>query len=224
MLFSAPGLAQQPAAASPRDPARQDARAGSAIVRGRVLAADTGRPLRRARITVVSPELGREPRITSTGLDGRYEITDLPAGRYTIPSRARRLSDLAVRADAPARARMPLMCATARRSSASTSRSPRGCHHGTRRRRARRSDFGGAGLRDAHRLLAGTPPFVPSGMVARTDDAGEYRVSGLMPGTYLVMAVLRDTWTVRQGNIDQTFGYAPSYAPGARPSPRRPSV
>jgi hypothetical protein len=34
-----------------------------------------------------------------------------------------------------------------------------------------------------------------------------------MPGTYLMMAVLRDTWTARQGNVEQTFGYAPTYAP-----------
>src|SRR6185436_14922 len=56
----------------------------TAVVRGRVLASDTGRPLRRARVTLSGPELGREGRSSSTSLDGRYEITDLPAGRYTI--------------------------------------------------------------------------------------------------------------------------------------------
>ena len=58
--------------------------AGTAVVRGRVIAGDSGKPLRRARITLTGPELGREGRSTSTSLDGRYEIADLPAGRYTI--------------------------------------------------------------------------------------------------------------------------------------------
>src|SRR4249920_3249414 len=74
-----PGGQSQP----PRD-ARPATQAGSAVVRGRVLAADTGKPLRRARITVSGAELGREGRSTSTSLDGRYEIAELPAGRYTI--------------------------------------------------------------------------------------------------------------------------------------------
>ena len=32
-----------------------------------------------------------------------------------------------------------------------------------------------------------------------------------MPGTYLMMAVLRDTWTVHEGTVEQTFGYAPTF-------------
>jgi len=55
---------------------------------------------------------------------------------------------------------------------------------------------------------------VPSGNPTRTDDAGMYRISGLMPGTYQVMAVLRETWTVRERGVEQTLGYAPTYSPG----------
>ena len=69
--------------APPRD-ARPAAQAGTAVVRGRVVAADTGKPLRRARVTLSGAELGREGRSTSTSLDGRFEIAELPAGRYTI--------------------------------------------------------------------------------------------------------------------------------------------
>ena len=49
---------------------------------------------------------------------------------------------------------------------------------------------------------------------ARTDDAGEYRLTGLSPGSYFVMAALRETWTVTENGVERTMGYAPTYAPG----------
>ena len=54
------------------------------VIRGRVVAGDTGRPLRRAQITLTAPELGGLPRATSTDVQGRYELKDLPPGRYTV--------------------------------------------------------------------------------------------------------------------------------------------
>jgi protocatechuate 3,4-dioxygenase beta subunit len=79
-------LALTPTAAAqtpPRD-AAESAKTGTAIIRGRVLAADTGKPLRRARIQLTAPELAGAPRNTSTDADGRYEFMELPAGRFTI--------------------------------------------------------------------------------------------------------------------------------------------
>src|SRR5262245_61623733 len=55
----------------PRDP-RAPLVTGTAIIRGRILASDTGRPLRRARIQVNAPELAGDERVTSTNADGRY--------------------------------------------------------------------------------------------------------------------------------------------------------
>src|SRR5437868_5863251 len=76
--------AQTPPAGPPRDPRKQPAVVGTAVIRGRVFAADTNRPLRRARIQVSAPELGAENRTTSTDAEGKYEIKELPAGRYTL--------------------------------------------------------------------------------------------------------------------------------------------
>ena len=53
------------------------------VIRGRIVAADTGRPLRRARITATR-QSGSENRTTNTNADGTYEIKDLPEGRYRI--------------------------------------------------------------------------------------------------------------------------------------------
>src|SRR5436190_23039916 len=57
---------------------------GTASIRGRVFAADSGRPLRRARVQVNGPGLPNNGQSTSTDADGRYEIKDLAGGRYTI--------------------------------------------------------------------------------------------------------------------------------------------
>src|SRR3954469_18342046 len=56
---------------------------GRAVLRGRVVASDTGQPMRRATVRASAPEV-RGARSSSTDNDGRYEIRDLPAGRYSI--------------------------------------------------------------------------------------------------------------------------------------------
>src|SRR5206468_10368665 len=33
------------------------------------------------------------------------------------------------------------------------------------------------------------------------------------PGTYYLRATMRDTWTVSENGVEQTYGYAPSYYP-----------
>src|SRR5687768_10399736 len=85
MALGSSVLAQELArpSAPPRDATQQRASTGTAVIRGRVLAGDTGRPLRRAQITLRGG-FGGQPRTTSTGLDGRYELRDLPAGRFTL--------------------------------------------------------------------------------------------------------------------------------------------
>jgi hypothetical protein len=55
---------------------------------------------------------------------------------------------------------------------------------------------------------------VPAGPLATTDDTGQYRILGLMPGQYFVSADLRETWTVTEGGVDRIMGYAPTYFPG----------
>src|SRR4051812_31049252 len=56
---------------------------GTAVVRGRVIAGDTGLPLRRARVTL-QPLAGGEPRVTLGDADGGFAFEALPAGRYEL--------------------------------------------------------------------------------------------------------------------------------------------
>src|SRR5688572_15319639 len=58
-------------------------RTGSSQIRGRVIDATTGSPLRRAIVRASSPAAG-PPRTTMTDADGRYEIRNLPAGANIV--------------------------------------------------------------------------------------------------------------------------------------------
>ena len=55
---------------------------------------------------------------------------------------------------------------------------------------------------------------VAGGPTAQSDDAGQYRLLGLAPGSYFVSASMRETWTVTEGGTEQVMGYAPTYFPG----------
>src|SRR6266705_2684569 len=73
----------QPAQPSRDTPAQKDAPpAPSGRITGRVLAADNGRPVRRARVYVGAAQF--EGRGTLTDDSGIFELTDLPAARYTL--------------------------------------------------------------------------------------------------------------------------------------------
>src|SRR4051794_41575233 len=61
----------------PRQP-----KTGTARLRGRVLSTDTGGPVRRAQGRVARPDIGAQKAMTDAA--GRYEVCDLPAGRFYL--------------------------------------------------------------------------------------------------------------------------------------------
>jgi hypothetical protein len=209
--FGGPGRQGGP----PRDP-RAAPVAGTAVIRGRIFASDTGRPLRRARIQVTAPELAGDDRTTSTNAEGRYEIRDLPAGRYTITVNRSGYLRLSYGQRRPYEQGKPLQLAdrqavenvdfTLPRMSLITGRVLDEANEpiaGVRVMAMRSAYFEGA------RKLV--PAFAP---LAVTDDAGQYRLLGLTPGTYYVEAETRETWTVTEQGIERVMGYARTYFPG----------
>jgi protocatechuate 3,4-dioxygenase beta subunit len=200
-------------AAPPRDrpPAPQT---GTATIRGRIIAADTRQPLSRARISLSAPELTDGPRTTSTNRDGRYEVGSLPAGRYTISvSRSGYLSLLFGQRRPLEQGKtfevlenqhvdgvdflLPRMSLITGRITDEVGEPIAGVSV----RATRLSYFNGR-----RQLIA-----VATGS---TDDDGQYRLLDLMPGTYILQATVRETWTVSDATGEHLMSYAPTYFPG----------
>ncbi len=215
-IFQGGGPPGPPQRFPPRD-GRGSAQTGTSVIRGRVFAADTKRPLRRARITVNAPELGGEPRMTSTNADGRYEIKDLPAGRYNVAVNRSGYLRLTYGQRRPFEQGKPLQVADKSVADNIDFMLPRMSVI-----TGRIVDETGEAISGV-RVMAmrsvyfeGQRRLVPVGGAApaMTDDAGQYRILGLSPGSYFVMSDIRETWTATENGVEHTLGYAPTYFPG----------
>jgi hypothetical protein len=206
-----------PAAPRPQGPPRDaqpQAQTGTAIIKGRITAADTGRPLRRARVTASAPELGRA-RDVSTDVDGRYEIKDLPAGRYSLSVNRSGYLRLRYGQRRPLEQGKQLDVANGQTVDSIDFAMPKMSVIAGRVTDELGDPIEGANV-FAMRMdyFQGRRRVVPGSQVTRTDDVGQYRITGLMPGTYWVMATIRETWTITEGGKSEVLGYAPTYLPG----------
>jgi hypothetical protein len=198
-------LAQVPASA-------QDS---GAVVRGRIVAADTGRALRRAQITA-APESGSDNRTVSTNADGRYEIKDVPEGRYRISVNRSGYLPLQYGQHRPLeQAKLLEVVGRGAVDHVDFALPKMGLIAG------RITDEGGDPIAGVMVLAMRSMYFEgqrrllsAGGFGIRTDDAGQYRLSGLVPGTYYVMASTGETWTVHAKGQDEVMGFRPTYFPG----------
>jgi protocatechuate 3,4-dioxygenase beta subunit len=205
----------QPPNPTPLPPAQ------AATLRGRVIAADSGQPLRKAQVRLdrldvrsdVVFVVGRENRVTTTGADGRYEFTNLPAGRYSVSaSKAAYLTTWwgQQKSMEPGTPIDLVQGQTLERVDFSL---PRG---GVITGRIV-DEFGDplAGLEMAAMrsvTINGKRDLQQSGS-GSTDDLGEFRLFGLAPGQYAVQATWRRLGPGDPTSPDRT-GYAPTFFPG----------
>jgi hypothetical protein len=187
---------------------------GTATLRGRVFAADTGRPLRGARVQVTGPELARA-RATMTDLSGAYEFTKLPAGRFTLTASMPSFISLSLGQTRPFEAGKPIPLSDGQRADGMDLRLPRGgAIAGVV------FDEAGKPLIAANvrvwrpQFVRGTRRLISVGD-GRTNDAGEFRVFGLQPGSYLVSAS-KSFLAGLDTPIATETGYAPTFFPGTR--------
>ena len=182
-------------------------------IRGRIVSAETGQPLARARVALLSAVTpGRPLMTTSTNSQGNYDLRDVPPGSYFVAAtrsgylelqygqrraRERGLSVEVKQGESIGRIDIAL---------------------------ARGGVVAGHVVDENGEPYAGVMitvwqmryqqgrrvPF-PSG-TERTDDLGAYRIPGLQPGTYTVSGLATETW---RNEKSETLGYASTYYPGA---------
>ncbi|MGQ0737420.1 MAG: MSCRAMM family protein [Acidobacteriota bacterium] len=223
-LPAAPGQAGatspgQPSPTSQRTPVRgvrpgEEPEQGTAILRGYVVAADTGSPLRRAMVRATSQD-GRGGGLTTTDAQGRFEIAGLAAGRYSLSVSKAGYVTMAYgqrRADQQGTTLEILDRQVVEKIAFSLPRG--GVIAGTVT-----DEFGDpiAGAQVSalrYRYVNGARRLQSSG-TATTDDQGSFRVFGLAPGTYYVSGAMRVP-TLSMPGVSTTVveGYAPTYYPG----------
>ena len=188
---------------------------GTAVITGHVRSAD-GRPLRRAQIRATSGD-PREAVTTTTGLEGEYELTELPAGRYILEATrsgylrveygaanfGERGTPIEVRAGSKVAKidfLMPRAGVVSGRVTDETGEAVAGVDI-----RAMQMQF----YRGRKRIV----PVSTWPVHVDTDDSGQYRLTGLPPGEYFISGRLRESW-MSDDKEPQMLSYAPTYFPG----------
>jgi Carboxypeptidase regulatory-like domain len=216
----APSGAQIPGMPPPRD-GRNATQTGTARLRGRVVAAQTGAPLRRAQVQGFAAE-GQVRRTTTTDADGRYEFADLPAGRFIVSVTKAGYVTLQYGQRRTFEAGTPVTLSEGQQVDRIDFSLPRGAVISVRVT----DDFGdplaGAQIQvqryqygpDGQRRLTPVQSGGPFGF-STTDDRGELRAFGLMPGEYIVSATYRSNLAPPlPNNTDTSEGFAPTFHPG----------
>lgn len=187
---------------------------GTARIRGTVTAADTGRPVRRATVRLSAPGI-RESRSTSTDQDGHYEFIELAAASYTISASRSGFVATSYKQPRPRSAGQPVVLGDREtRERVDISLFPAAVITG------RIVDEFGEPVSDVmvsaqrQQFVNGARRPLPVGSPSSTNDIGEFRVHGLGPGAYYVLATPRTQAGPFDVNADRT-GYAATYYPAA---------
>jgi protocatechuate 3,4-dioxygenase beta subunit len=200
----------------PRDSSRPAA-PGVSRIRGRVLAADTGQPLGRAQVSITAPSITM--RSTLTDADGRYEFADVPAGAFGLTASKTGYVSLEYGQRRPFEPGRPVTVGAGQTVDRVDVTLPRGAVIAARITDDLGSPLAGVEVR-VHRQQYRSDGQRVSAQIAGairgpdlTDDRGEVRIFGLMPGEYLLSAVSRYLPSVG-ANPSGGDGYVTTFYPG----------
>ena len=233
-LMSALVAAQQrPSRDTSAPPNQQEPPTPQGRITGRVLAADNGRPIKRARVFVNAAELpGGRGLLTDD--QGVFDFTELPAGRYTVNASKAGFVQLSYGQRRPLQAGTPLQLLDGQQLKGVDFRLPRGSVIAGAIFDEDGEPMPGVSVRVVrYQYLQGQRRLTPAGG-GQTDDKGQYRIWGLMPGDYYVDAIARNFSGSGRGgrpsigpgrgggppagvafaDDEESLAYAPTYYPG----------
>jgi protocatechuate 3,4-dioxygenase beta subunit len=197
---------------------------GTGRILGRVLASDSGAPIRRAQVRLTAPEIGVKTALTDA--DGRFEFRELPAGRFSLNASKSGYVNVQYGQTRPFEQGRPIELADKQVLDKADVSMPRGGVI-----TGRLTDEFGDPVPDAmvsamrQTWLNGRRRLTPTGRTGQTNDLGQYRMYGLPPGEYYISATLRNTDIMMfdaamlgggsgASGSTPSSGYAPTYFPG----------
>src|SRR5215467_1594249 len=188
--------AQQPPRDTPAQPSTPTAATGR--IAGHVVAADTGRPLKRARVFLSAAELpGGRGMLTVD--DGGFDFSDLPAGRYTLYASKSGFVQLFYGQRRPLQAGTPLQLLNGQQLKGVDFALPRGGVISGRVSDENGDVMPGVNVQVMrYQYQQGDRRLLQAGQ-GQTDDRGVYRVWGLNPGDYYISAVARNEGPIGRG-------------------------
>ncbi|MBI4886160.1 MAG: carboxypeptidase regulatory-like domain-containing protein [Acidobacteria bacterium] len=194
-----------------RGPVRdvRDRPAGTSVIRGRIMTADTGTAIRRAQVRAVS---GSDTRLVTTDAQGTFEFRDLPAGRWELSASKAGYVTMRFGQRRALEAGRPIEVADGQLVDRINLSLPRGAAITGRVFDEFGDPVAGARVQAMrYQLVQGSRRLSPVGVTAQSDDTGAFRLYGLMPGDYYVSAILR---ALPFDVSEDGGGYAPTYYPG----------
>lgn len=195
----------------PRDSMPQPT--GTGVLRGRIVGGDTGSPLRHAVVRLSGIDM-REGKMAVTDEQGKWEIRDLPAGRFNLNASKGGYVALDYGQRRPFEQGRPLELADNQVLENVNFNLPKGSVIA-----GRVNDEFGDPVAEAmvaamrYRYFNGQRRLIPAGRFSQTDDGGNFRIYGLPPGDYFLSATLR-TGMFGDNDPGSRTGYAPTYYPG----------
>ena len=211
--------------AGPQAPARDrradEVKPGTAAIRGQVVAADTGVPLRRAQIRVINTSGPGGGGMAQSDAQGRFELTQLPPGRYNITATRAGYVTVQFGQRAPNQPGTPVELADGQVADKVGFALVRGGAISGRIADEFGEPVSGAQVTlQRYAFMGGVRRLTGGGGEGgfdRTDDLGQFRLYGLTPGEYYVTATLRTMEFMPMNATAVTpamDGYAPTYFPG----------
>ena len=213
----------------------RELKTGTGRIKGRLMTADTGTPVRRAEVRISGQEI--LPKTAITDAEGRFEFRDLPTGRFSLNATKPGFVTVSYGQRRPFESGKQIELGDGQVLDRADFSMPRGSAIA-----GRIVDEFGDPIADVQvsamrsTWLNGKRRLQSTGRMAQTNDLGQYRIYGLPPGDYYVSATVRggaDMVMVERvaatfvasggagGNAnngpsasDPKTGYAPTYYPG----------